>query len=50
MSLAWCSWRRVTAFAGKAGPGQLAIAVMLTVGSSLNGDERVGLNRPATRP
>jgi len=35
--LAWCSWRRVTAFAGKSRAGQLAIAGRLTVGSSLNG-------------
>lgn len=35
--LAWCSWRRVTAFAGGSRVGQLAIAVMLTLGSSLNG-------------
>jgi hypothetical protein len=26
VSLAWCSWRRVTAFAGKSRAGQLAIA------------------------
>src|SRR3954451_720790 len=35
--LAWCSWRRVTAFAGESRAGQLAIAVRLTLGSSLNG-------------
>ena len=35
--LAWCSWRRVTAFAGESRAGQLAIAGRLTVGSSLNG-------------
>ena len=35
--LAWCSWRRVTAFAGRSRAGQLASAGRLTVGSSLNG-------------
>lgn len=35
--LAWCSWRQVTAFAGESRAGQLAIAVRLTLGSSLNG-------------
>ena len=35
--LAWCSWRWVTAFAGKGRAGQLAIAGRLTMGSSLNG-------------
>jgi hypothetical protein len=35
--VAWCSWRRVTAFAGESRAGQLAIAGRLTVGSSLNG-------------
>ena len=35
--LPWCSWRRVTAFAGESRAGQLAIAGRLTVGSSLNG-------------
>ncbi|MVT71444.1 hypothetical protein GPL21_41420, partial [Bradyrhizobium pachyrhizi] len=35
--VAWCSWRRETAFAGKSRAGQLAIAGRLTVGSSLNG-------------
>ena len=36
--LAWCNWRRVTAIAGKAGPGiQPASAGRLTAGSSLKG-------------
>lgn len=35
--LAWCNWRRVTAFTGEGRAGQLAIAGRLTVGSSLNG-------------
>src|SRR3954451_15524173 len=35
--LAWCNWRRVTAFTGRSRAGQLAIAGRLTVGSSLNG-------------
>jgi hypothetical protein len=35
--MAWCSWWRVTAFAGESRAGQLAIAGRLTVGSSLRG-------------
>jgi hypothetical protein len=35
--VAWCSWRWITAFAGESRAGQLAIAVRLTLGSSLNG-------------
>ena len=35
--VAWCNWRRDTAFAGMGRAGQLAIAGRLTVGSSLNG-------------
>jgi hypothetical protein len=35
--LAWCSWRRVTSFAGQGRADQLAIAGRQTVGSSLNG-------------
>lgn len=35
--LAWCSWRRVTAFTGRSRVDQPAIAGRLTMGSSLNG-------------